>query len=81
MSFSHRLLLVAFLGAISASATLLFLVEPMFAKMVLPKLGGAASVWSTAMVFFQSVLLVGYVYAHVLARYVPTEPQSSFIWS
>jgi hypothetical protein len=71
MSFSHRLLLVAFLGAISASATLLFLVEPMFAKMVLPKLGGAASVWSTAMVFFQSVLLVGYVYAHVLARYVP----------
>jgi hypothetical protein len=71
VSLSHGLLLVAFVGAIFASATLLFLVQPMFAKLVLPQLGGAASVWSTAMVFFQSVLLAGYVYAHVLARYSP----------
>ena len=53
------------------SATLLFVVQPMFTKLVLPELGGAASVWSTAMVFFQSTLLVGYIYAHVLARYAP----------
>jgi hypothetical protein len=52
-----------------ASATLLFVVQPMFTKLVLPQLGGAASVWSTAMVFFQSALLAGYVYAHVVARY------------
>jgi hypothetical protein len=51
-----------------ASALLLFVVQPMFAKMVLPRLGGAPSVWSVAMVFFQGALLVGYGYAHVLSR-------------
>ena len=40
----------------------------MFTKMVLPMLGGAPSVWSVAMVFFQAALLVGYAYAHLLAR-------------
>ncbi len=51
-----------------ASALLLFSIQPMFAKMVLPKLGGAPAVWSVAMVFFQTVLLAGYCYAHVLER-------------
>ena len=51
-----------------ASALLLFAVQPMFTKMVLPSLGGAPSVWSVAMVFFQAALLVGYAYAHLLAR-------------
>jgi spermidine synthase len=46
------------------SATLLFLVQPMFAKMVLPLLGGAPAVWNTAMVFYQAALLAGYAYAH-----------------
>ena len=41
------------------SALLLFSIQPMFAKMVLPKLGGAPAVWSVAMVFFQTVLLAG----------------------
>jgi len=41
----------------------------MFAKMVLPKLGGAPGVWSVALVFFQGVLLAGYAYAHFIARY------------
>ena len=50
------------------SALLLFAVQPMFARMVLPKLGGSPSVWSVAMVFFQSMLLAGYAYAHVLVR-------------
>ena len=40
----------------------------MFAKMVLPKLGGTPAVWSVAMVFFQTVLLAGYAYAHFLTR-------------
>jgi len=51
-----------------ASALLLFAVQPMFTKMVLPMLGGAPAVWSVAMVFFQAALLIGYAYAHLLAR-------------
>jgi hypothetical protein len=54
--------------ALFASALLLFSVQPMFTKMVLPKLGGAPSVWSVAMVSFQAFLFAGYVYAHVLSR-------------
>jgi hypothetical protein len=50
------------------SALLLFSVQPMFTKMILPRLGGAPAVWSVAIVFFQGALLIGYVYAHVLAR-------------
>jgi hypothetical protein len=49
---------------------LLFAVQPMFARMVLPRLGGSPSVWSVAMVFFQTMLLTGYAYAHVLMRAV-----------
>ncbi len=46
----------------------MFLVEPMVAKMVLPRLGGSPAVWSTCLVFFQAVLLLGYAYAHALSR-------------
>ena len=53
------------------SALLLFLVQPMIAKMVLPRLGGAPTVWSVAMVFFQAALLAGYAYAHLLVRRLP----------
>jgi hypothetical protein len=55
-------------GTIFLSALLLFALQPMFAKMVLPKLGGAPTVWSVAMVFFQGALLAGYAYAHLLTR-------------
>jgi len=48
------------------SAILLFSVQPMFTKMILPRLGGAPAVWSVAMVFFQTALLIGYAYAHLL---------------
>src|SRR6202011_6131628 len=54
-----------------ASALLLFVIQPMFAKMVLPLLGGAPSVWSVAMVFFQIALLTGYGYAHLISRTLP----------
>src|SRR5207237_1936216 len=50
------------------SSTLLFLIQPMFAKLVLPRLGGTAAVWNTCMVFFQAALLAGYGYAHFVAR-------------
>lgn len=48
------------------SATLLFLVQPMIGKMILPLLGGTPAVWNTCMVFFQALLLAGYAYAHKL---------------
>jgi hypothetical protein len=64
-------LLATFAGAILVSAALLFMVQPMFTKMVLPRFGGAPSVWSVAIVFFQTTLLAGYAFAHLLTRYLP----------
>jgi hypothetical protein len=68
---SLRFALPLFAVTLFGSALLLFAVQPMFAKMVLPILGGAPSVWSVAMVFFQAALLAGYGYAHLLARTLP----------
>jgi hypothetical protein len=59
-------MLAVFLAAIFTSAALLFLVQPMLAKMALPLLGGSPSVWNTCMVFFQALLLAGYGYSHLL---------------
>jgi hypothetical protein len=64
----NRLVLVVYTSAIFVSALLLFSVQPLFTKMVLPRLGGSPAVWSVAMVFFQSLLLAGYSYAHFLMR-------------
>jgi len=64
------LLLPVFGAAIFLSAALLFAMQPMFTKMVLPRLGGSPSVWSVAMVFFQALLLAGYAYAHLLTRFL-----------
>lgn len=55
-------------AALFLSAVILFAIEPMFTKMVLPLLGGTPSVWNTAVMFFQAVLLAGYLYAHLLSR-------------
>ena len=57
-----------FAGAIFVGALLLFLVQPMAARMVLPSLGGSPAVWNTCMVFFQGLLLAGYGYAHWAMR-------------
>jgi hypothetical protein len=64
----NRLVLVVYTASIFVSALLLFSVQPLFTKMVLPRLGGSPAVWSVAMVFFQSLLLAGYVYADLLMR-------------
>ena len=72
---AYQGLLLPFFGAtILLSAALLFSVQPLFAKVVLPTLGGAPAVWSVALVFFQAVLLAGYLYAHLLTRYLPGKP-------
>lgn len=67
-SSRNRLVLTVYTAAIFVSALLLFSVQPLFTKMVLPRLGGSPAVWSVAMVFFQSLLLAGYAYAHFLMQ-------------
>jgi len=56
-------------GTIFLSSFLLFLVQPLIARLILPWFGGSAAVWTTCMLFFQALLLAGYAYAHLLARY------------
>ena len=63
---TYALVLSVYTATVFLSAFLLFGVQPMFTRMVLPRLGGSPSVWSVAMVFFQTMLLAGYAYAHVL---------------
>jgi hypothetical protein len=55
---------------ILASACLLFLVQPLSSKLILPWFGGSAAVWITCLLFFQTGLLLGYLYAHALTRYI-----------
>lgn len=66
-----------FTATVFCSAVLVFSVQPMIAKMVLPLLGGGPSIWNTSMVFFQAVLLVGYGYAHLLQRLRSLKLQAS----
>src|SRR4029077_1394343 len=63
-----RLILIVHTAAIFVSALVLVSVQALFKKMVLPRLGGSPAVWSVAMVFFQSLLLAGYAYAHFLMQ-------------
>lgn len=60
-----------YVGATVLSAFLVFSVQPMLSRMLLPMFGGAAAVWSVALAFFQLALLCGYLYAHVLTRLLP----------
>ncbi|MGL6111209.1 MAG: hypothetical protein ACRC2B_14030, partial [Rubrivivax sp.] len=50
------------------SAFLLFLVQPVIAKLILPRCGGSVAVWATCLVFFQAALLLGYAFAHYLVK-------------
>ncbi len=67
---STQVLVPLYVCTMLLSACLLFLVQPLFARMALPLLGGTPAVWAIAMLFFQGVLLGGYAYAHVLKKYV-----------
>ncbi len=67
--------LVFFAVTLFVSATLLFFVQPMIGKMILPILGGTPAVWNTCMVFFQAMLLVGYSYTHTLSTTQPRRRQ------
>ena len=65
-----------FAATIFLNALLLFWVQPLFVRMVLPLLGGAPAVWNTAMVFFQTGLLAGYAYAHFINARLPARAQA-----
>lgn len=76
---ARSVLLTTYAAALLVSAALLFLVQPMFTKLILSHLGGAPSVWSVAIVFFQASLLAGYAFAPLLTSYVPGPDWLSFI--
>jgi spermidine synthase len=67
--------MILYAGAIFLGAFLLFLVQPIIAKQILPWFGGSAAVWATCMVFFQVVLLAGYAYADLTTRRLTTKRQ------
>lgn len=67
-AFARHAAAPIFALALFSSAGLIFVLQPLFGRMVTPYLGGSPAVWNTAMVFFQAALLLGYLYAHLLAR-------------
>ena len=69
-------MLALYAVTLGLGALLLFVVQPMFSKMVLPLLGGSPAVWNIAMVFFQAALLAGYLYAHLGRRWLRPSGQS-----
>ena len=71
-----RPLLALFTVAIFIAAALLFVVQPMVGKMVLPRGGGSPQVWNTSLVFFQVALLGGYLYAHYSVRWLGVRAQA-----
>ena len=69
-------MVLLFAATLLLSSTLVFLVQPMVGKMILPALGGTPAVWNTCMVFFQAALLAGYAYAHATVSYLGVRRQA-----
>src|SRR5262245_37341055 len=76
MSGARTAVLLLYAATIFLGAGLLFVVQPMVGKMVLPLLGGTPAVWSTCMVFFQAALLLGYAYAHATTSWLGVRRQA-----
>jgi hypothetical protein len=70
-----RVVTLVFTAALLAGSMLLFLLEPLFGRLVLPTLGGAPAVWATCLVFFQITLLLGYAYAWAVTRWLSLPAQ------
>ena len=77
----NNMMLFPFRLAIFLGAGLLFLIQPLFAKMALPLLGGSPAVWNTCMLFFQGMLLAGYAYAHLTQRLLGIKIQIVLHWT
>src|SRR2546425_1853141 len=71
------MLLIVYAPTIFLPASLLFVVQPMFARMVLPLLGGSPGVWNTCLVFYQAALLAGYLYAHATTSWLGARRQAA----
>ncbi|MCA1731505.1 MAG: hypothetical protein LC751_19520, partial [Actinobacteria bacterium] len=69
-------MMILFSATIFVSAALLFMVETMFAKFVLPSFGGTPAVWTDSMMFFQAALLVGYLYVHLTTTWLGARRQA-----
>jgi spermidine synthase len=69
--------LLLYATTLFVGAGLLFVVQPMVGKMILPFLGGTPAVWNTCMVFFQAALLAGYAYAHATTRWLGVRRQAA----
>src|SRR5438132_7524795 len=67
---------LSYVASVSLSAFLLFLVQPILARMLLPVYGGTPAVWNTCLVFFQVLLLAGYAYAHVTTHWLGVRRQA-----
>src|ERR671927_56340 len=70
------LLMLLFSATIFISAALLFLVEPMFAKFILPLFGSTPAVWTGSMLFFQAALLAAYLYVHATTSWLGARQQA-----
>jgi hypothetical protein len=68
-------LILLFATTLFVSASLMFVLQPMFGKILLPLLGGSPAVWNTCMVFYQTILFLGYLYAHFLSKSQPQHKQ------
>jgi hypothetical protein len=75
--FGGKSMLILYGTTIFFGAMLLFMVQPMVGRMVLPLLGGSPGVWNTAMVFYQTTLLAGYAYAHFSTRWLGVRRQAA----
>ncbi|MDQ4106617.1 MAG: hypothetical protein M3157_05540, partial [Actinomycetota bacterium] len=69
-------MMVLFSTTIFVSAALLFFIQPMFAKFVLPSFGGTPAVWTGSMMFFQAALLASYLYVHVTTSWLGARKQA-----
>src|SRR5262245_4990362 len=74
---THYLPPLVFSVALFTSAGLLFWIQPLIAKTLLPLLGGAPAVWNTCLLFFQTMLLVGYLYAFASSRWLAPRSQAA----
>lgn len=72
----NLVMLLVFAVSLFCSATLLFVVQPMVGKMILPLLGGSPEVWNTCMVSYQALLLAGYLYAHLTTKWFGVRKQA-----
>ena len=74
MVLHPEIILLLYALAVFLSSFLLFLVQPIIAKQIVPWFGGSASVWSACLTFFQMVLLAGYAYSDLIQRLRPPSP-------